>query len=289
MNTPPDGSGNIVSVAINSDGVWKPTPLAVDASTSEAEYNLILVTLSSPGGPATEDIHVTMVSSQDSLANYNKAKETDYVMPGGAGTPAFTLVDGGVVTIPKGSNYGYLKIKTVTANYFGSATYAFSYRISGVQESGYIVSANNGYSITPFIPKNKYDGTYLYGPGLVERFTGCCTQNPSSDALQGPFTSLDDADLETTGLNTLAFSPLWSSGGGVAGIDGTYITVGTTPLSDGTLPVVMACSSNATLKNIAGETNNYDPATKTFKLAFEWGAVNKRTVRTTLVYKGPRK
>ncbi len=43
MNTPPGGTGSLISTAINSDGFWEITPLAVDASASEGEYDLVLV------------------------------------------------------------------------------------------------------------------------------------------------------------------------------------------------------------------------------------------------------
>ena len=198
MNTAPDATGNIVSVAINTDGVWKPTPLAVDASTSEAEYNVILITLSSPGGTATEDVHVTMEPAPDSLASYNEVNETEYVMMGTTGTPAFTLFDGGVVTIPKGSNYGYLKIKTISADYFGTTSYALAYRISGVQESGYTVSSNNGYSISPFLAKNKWDGVY----DLSISTTGWAAYGIADDTVHRDY---GNVALSTTGLVTCTF------------------------------------------------------------------------------------
>ncbi len=223
MNTPPGGTSNIVSVAINSDGVWEATPLAVDASANQVEYNLILVTLSSLSGPAAQDIHVTMVPALDSLTSYNNANGTDYVMPGNPGTPAFTLVDGGVVTIPKGSNIGYLKLKTTSADYFGTTNYAFAYRISGVQESGYTVSSNNGYNITPFLAKNPYDGVY----DLSLNTTGWSAYGIASDNV---FRDYGNVALSTTGLTSCIFlnlvrgdqlQPGFTSAGGATGFGAT--------------------------------------------------------------------
>jgi len=212
MNTPPGAGGNIVSVAINSVGSWQATPLAVDASASEAQYDLILVALSSAGGSAPEDIHITMVPALDSLDSYSHATfdvveddgtitehpELYYVMPGGSGTPAFTLMDNGVVTIPKGSNFGYLKIKTTSANYFGTTNYAYAYRIGSIQESGYTISANNGFSITPFLAKNPWDGVY----SLSINTTGWGAYGIADD---NKFRTYGDVALSTTGLTTCSF------------------------------------------------------------------------------------
>jgi len=278
--------GSVISTAVTATGSSEFYANAVDASTTEVEYQLIPVALNATD-VAPQDIHVTMVPDPESLAAFNSATfdefnddgtidvahpELYYVMPEGSGAPAFTLVDNGVVTIPKGSSIGYLKIKTTSADYFGATQYAYSYKISGVQESGFVVSGNHYWGIVAIIPKNPYDGTYAYGPpGYVERFTGG-VQNPSTDLLQGPFPAAYKVDLVTTGLTTLAFSPLWATGSGIAGIDGTYIIV-----DPATNLVTMACATNPSMHNLPGEINKYDPATKTFKLAFGWGTANART------------
>lgn len=214
INTPPGGApAKIVSAAINSVGTWQPTPLAVDLATTEAQYDLIQVTLSSSDGPATEDIHVTMVPGPDSLlANYN-SEAFDVIDPDGnlvphpekywlgmntPGAPKFTLLDGGVVTIPKGSNAGYMKIKATSQDYFGARIYAFSYVISSVQESGYTISANNGYSITPLLPKNQWDGVY----SLSINTTGWGAYGIADD---NKFRDYGNVAYQTTGLTSLSF------------------------------------------------------------------------------------
>jgi len=293
-----DSHGNggfVISTAATATGSSEFYANAVDAVTTEGEYQMIPVLLNATD-VASQDIHVTMVPDPESLDVTNHAlfdkidavtgdttlhPENYYVQGGSAGTPAFTLIDNGVVTIPKGSSVGYMKIKTIPSDYFGKQV-AYSYKISSVQEPGFIISGNHDFAVIAFIAKNPYDGTYAYGPpGKVERFTAG-TQNPASDNLQGTFTTAYDVKLITTGFTTLAFSPLWANGGGVGGIDGTYITV------DPATNLVTMASGNPTLKNIPGETNKYDPATKTFTLAFGWGTANKRTIRCTMVYKGPR-
>jgi hypothetical protein len=276
---------NMVSTAVTATSNSEFIAYSVDASTDEGEIQLIPVVLTAKD-VASRDIHVKFVPAPDSLDAYNAANETAYIMPGAEGTPAFTLVDDGVATIPKGSSVGYLKIKTVTNDYFGDNQYAFAYRIESVQEPGYTISGNHNFGIAAVIPKNDFDGSYELGPGKVERFTAG-TQNVG-DPLQGDFTDLGPVNLVTTGKYTLAFGPLWATGDGVGGIDGTYIQIDPTPGPDGKFPVSMHSLSNPTLTNTAGEENSYDPATKTFQLAFHWGSANKRTYKATLTYVGPR-
>jgi hypothetical protein len=276
----------MISTAVTAQSSDQFLAEAVDASATSTTIKLIPVVITS-ADPATRDIHVTMVPALDTLDSYNTTNGTNYVMPGGPGTPAFTLIDNGVVTIKAGQTVGYLQIQTATADYFGSTQYAFAYRISSVQE-GNPISGNNNFGIVAVIPKNAYDGNYGYGPGKVERYTGGVLN--TGDPLMGPFNALPDAPLVTTGLHTLAFVPLWADGGGIGGIGPSVtLTVDAVAQTDGTFNVTVTDPAAAgPMKNIPGEVNNYNPATKTFTLAFTWGTANVRKIWTKLVYKGPR-
>jgi hypothetical protein len=271
MNTPPNGTGSIVSTAINSSGSWQITPLAVDASATEGQYDLVLVVLNNlPGGAAPQDIHVTMVPALDSLTNYNTANGTNYVMPGVTGTPAFTLVDGGVVTIPKGSTYGYLKIKTTPNDYFGKTNYAFSYRISAVQETGYTISTNNAYSIVPFIPKNKYDGEYTVTGTLVDKASG---------AINGSCSYPMDAYLVTQSASVVylydraipGYYHTICSGGSLSYYGNTGVAI-TFDANDNVTSIDNIYADPAprsrTLQLDPSGVNKYDPATKTLKIKY---------------------
>lgn len=294
MNTPPGGASSLVSTAINSNGTWAITPLAVDATSASATYNLVLVVLNNPpGGGAPQDIHVTMVAAKDSLANYNTANSTNYVMPGDVGTPAFTLVNNGVVTIPKGSTYGYLQIQTVTNDYFGSTAYAFAYRIASVQESGYQISTNNAYSIVPFIPKNKYDAEYTVTGTLVDSVVpsidGSCSypmdvylvtlgelQSVMYDtAVPGYYhTICSNGSLSYYGLTGVVIN--FDASGNVTSVQNYY---------NDPLP------RQRTLQLDPSGVNKYDPATKTLKIKYWLNQANVSGHRTsfdeTFTYKGP--
>lgn len=271
MNTPPGGTGSLISTAINSDGFWEITPLAVDASASEGEYDLVLVTLSSASGVAGQDVHVTMVPALDSLTSYNNANGTSFVMPGNPGTPVFTLVDNGVVTIPKGAAYGYLKIKTTPNNYFGSTNYAFSYRISSVQEAGYTVSTNNAYSIVPFVAKNKWDAKYQ-GTGYFGHPSA-----PRSINDVYPFSTVNETTFK------MNVGDLGSTINVMVNADNTL-----TITSAGSLNVKLFSLSDENTVSYAGNvathpwayyTNTYDPVTKVFRMRYGYlGGTGWRTI-----------
>ena len=271
MNTPPGATGSLISTAINSDGVWKLTPLAVDASTSQGEYNLVLVTLSSAAGPAPQDIHVTLVPALDSLDNYNTANDTDFVMPGGVGTPAFELVDNGLVTIPKGSYYAYLKIKTTPNDYFGGTNYAFSYRIASVQEAGYTVVSAYNYSIVPFIAKNPWDAKYAakgyFGhpsaPRDINDTYSLATVNATTIAMNvGDLGNI--MNVQVNADNTLTIT-------NQAGLGVKFFTAAD--------EATVAYPGNVAKHPWSYYTNTYDPATKVFKMRYGYlGGTGWRTI-----------
>jgi hypothetical protein len=152
----------------------------------------------------------------------------------------------------------------------------------------YTFTGNN--VLMQVVVKNQWDGVYGFGPGEIERFTGGA-KNGADDPLHGKFTTLADRNLVTRSANEVYFTPLWATGGGVGGIDGTYIIIDPVAQPDGKHKVTMASETAAALMhNITDEKypNTYDPATKTFKLAFEWGTANKRTFRTELKFKKSR-
>lgn len=132
--------------------------------------------------------------------------------------------------------------------------------------------------------KNQYDGVF--------DFKGKITRNSAAGpdlTLGGNFKDLE-ASLITKSPNEVWFdSQTWATGAGVAGIgeagvDGVIFTVNPT-----TNKVTITCPGNPALKNTAGYDSRYDPATKTFYVAFDWGAgANTRLAVDTLVRTGAR-
>gem|GEM_PF-4571034 len=303
-----DSHGNggfVISTAATAAGSSEFHANAVDAVATEGEYQMIPVVLNA-ADVASQDIHVTMVPDPESLATFNAATfdEVDdvtgditprpdlyYVQGGSTGTPAFTLVDNGVVTIPKGSSVGYMKIKTTPADYFGKQV-AYSYKISSVQEPGFIISGNHYFAVIAFIAKNPWDGVYSMG-GSMGRYSAGGV--PNNDGLDGPMKEGLTTDVITNGLTTNIFQMAWANGGGVGGV-GATATPQITINPDNTifLTIVDGGATPANWGPIPGLPNNYDPATKTFNINWKWGGSAPSPSGTTramyykLKYKEPR-
>jgi hypothetical protein len=141
--------------------------------------------------------------------------------------------------------------------------------------------------------KNPYDGIYSVISGWVTRYTAPGV--PAGDAISGDLTGNPDVYMVTTGAFRCNIPPVSTPGGlywanaavnnsMVAGIDGLNATV-----DPSTNLVTMQSPSNATLTNWAGHINDYDPATKTFRLAFRWNPTSTvREYEIVLKYAGPR-
>jgi len=130
--------------------------------------------------------------------------------------------------------------------------------------------------------KNAYDGTYAMS-GTIYRFNGTDISGTDYDAsLSGSIVDGTKTVLGTIGPNSNTFTQYWATGGGVGGIDGTYLTV-----DPATNKVTVASAGNATMHNLAGQDNFYDPDTKTFHLNFIWGSSALRVAHDVLTYVGP--
>jgi len=286
----------IISTAVTATGNSEFLADAVVPSSESEEINLIPVVFNSKD-LASQDIHVKMVLALDSLDSYNAANETEYVYPSGVGAPAFTLIDDGIVTIPKGSSVGYLKIKTATADYFGDTQYAFPFRIESVQEPGYTISGNHNFGIVAVIPKNKYDGKY----DLTIETDGWSAYG-ISDNLPGDYGTVA---LVTTGLNSCIFGNLVAGGNGEPG----FTTGNASKTSFGATGPVYTFDSNNKLISVVNSVpddgrgrafalnpaalpteNLYDPDTKTFiaNYLFKQNGRPDCVVKMTMTYVGSR-
>ena len=241
----------IISVATTVKSSDEFIAYAVDASTKDTTISIIPVVLNS-ADMASQDIHVTMVPDTAYLNAYNTVHGTTYIMP--TTKPAFTLVDGGVVTIKAGTNTGYVQVKVKTADFLGGS-YAFAYKIGSVAESGYTISGNHKSSIAAILAKNQWDGLYTM-KGYTLR---------AGDAVKtGNFAPVK-MELQTSGSNSVAFGTLqvWADGTGV-GIGNPVLSISSTNA------VTITSTGGAT--NAPGYTSRYDPAKRQFYISFAWGA-----------------
>ena len=219
---------------------------------------------------------------------YNTAHTTNYVpLPAAA-----YQVDPGnpyannewTVTFNPGEHAKPIMIKLDASKLDFSQQYALGFTITSA--SGAKISDGLESAMIEVGVKNKYDGLYSVVSGYVQRYTAPGSpESPST--LSGPLAGNPDVTLVTVGPNTVEIQGLqWTAGSnsGVAGINNLRATV-----DPATNLVTMQALGNATLSNWAGKENRYDPATKTFYLAFRWNPTsNTREYEIVLKYKSPR-
>ena len=236
--------------------------------------------------PAQEDIHVTLVANNTLIDDYNTANGTTYEVPP---STAFTISNGGVVTIPKGSYTGYLQITFKPSDFLG-VNYAVGYTISSIQESGYTISGNLPNGIVAIGIKNDWDGDYAVtgwffhpaaGRGIntvksLSTFGSIRNQGGIGD-LGSPFT-FDVVNNTLQNWFAATFSGSFTSSGFMTldnpgGVDYSSSTNGGICLE--------MLIFNSTIYN-----NTYDPATKTFYMHYGYVAnvVADQTGYTRQVY-----
>jgi hypothetical protein len=255
------------------------------------------------GTPAKSDVHVTLVVNDNLRTAYNTANGTNILSAAGFYNVALTI------TIPAGATGVNVPINvpsTVLMN--PNNTYGLGLTITAV-DGGYRIAENLKNILVEISVKNKYDGVYSIVSGFVQRYTGpgapiCC------DGLTGPLVPGTNPDvlLYTAGSNrvqvqnsTSAIGFTWSGGGGVGGIDALFIDVD--PATNNT--TTFSTGANTTVGNFAGfpnpfvppgtgpfgppAPNKYDPATKTFHIAFRWNPTSTlREYDVVFKYKKPR-
>lgn len=166
-----------------------------------------------------------------------------------------------------------------------TAKYAIAYTISN-PGNGVVTETTQKTITVLFTILNKYDGMYKFEAGSqITRYTNGVPN--SGDALMGTLVGQPDRAFTTIDGNTLTWTPLWASGGGVGGVDNFRLYVD--PVTNQT---TMTALGNASLRNIPGKPNFYDPVTKTFTLNFEWGQTATtpatRDMNVVLRYVGKR-
>src|SRR5436853_413919 len=105
---PNGGNQNVVEIQLTATDNSNFLLRAFDASNIDTTLDFVPVVLASPN-VASEDINVRLVLNPTLVADYNTANGTNYLTPP---TNKYTILNQGlIVTIPKGSRVGYLRIK----------------------------------------------------------------------------------------------------------------------------------------------------------------------------------
>lgn len=153
----------IVEIKLTAGDASNFVIIPFDNSSNDTIVDLVPINLATHDA-APEDLHVTVVAKQSLVDDYNTANGSDYGDP----SALYSIEDGGVVTIPKGSHTGFLKIKFKPSDFLG-ANWAAGFQITSIQESGYVISGNLNSGIVAIVIKNAYEGSYddvgyLYHP-----------------------------------------------------------------------------------------------------------------------------
>ncbi|MFV0604743.1 MAG: DUF1735 domain-containing protein [Niabella sp.] len=227
---------------------------------------------------ASKDITVTVAVDAALLSSYNTVKSTNVTL-----LPSTTYSLPLTAVIKKGTRTILLPIDFKVDQISPTGSFALPLQISDA--SGEIISKNFGRIIISVTPKNIYDGSYKVVSGEVIRYTNPTT--PANDALSGSMAGNPNVTLTTVGAYTVELGNMRWAGGtsGIGGINNLRATV-----DPATNLVTMAAIGNATLANIPGAINKYDPATKTFTLNFDWNQTStKREIKNlVLSYTGSR-
>jgi hypothetical protein len=225
---------------------------------------------------AEEDIQVTLTPAPEKVTAASTTSAPLTLLP----SNLYSLPQGNIVTIPKGSRDGYLPVVVNAKNLDPAKTFALGFTIGNIDKPGYVVSGNYGQVVAKLGVKNKYDGIYSVNAGFVQRYSAPGV--PTTDNLNGTMAGNADVTLTTIDANTVEITGLrwFGNTSGIAGIDNLRATINPT-----TNEVTMTSVGNPSLRNIASTVNTYDPATKTFTLNFEWNPTANRRAITGLVLK----
>ncbi|MGB8193426.1 MAG: DUF1735 domain-containing protein [Chitinophagaceae bacterium] len=270
-------------------GADEKVALALDFKPGLTDVVLLDVRRDAPTNAELQKAITVKIKDDPAIVTaYNAAHATNYIaLPAAAYTvDAGNPVAGGIwtVTFNAGDHARPLLIKLDPTKLDLSKQYALGFTITDA--GGAKIASGLESAMVEVGVKNKYDGIYAVISGNVTRYTAPGTvENPST--LNGPLAGNPDVTMTTVGANTVEISGLqWTAGSnsGVGGINNLRATID--PVTNA---VTMQALGNLTLTNWAGKDNRYDPATKTFYLAFRWnptGAV--REYQIVLQYKGPR-
>lgn len=258
-----------IEIKLTATDVTNFKVIAVDNSLGDTTINLVPINLAT-NAPAATDIHVTITVDEGVLQHNNDTTgREDSLLP----TTIYSLINP-VVTIPKGSNTGYLQIK-FTPSALLEKSYALGLRITKVEEAGYTISGNAGTAVAALFIKNKYDGIYTV--------TGYHIRG-GDPSLTGPIGTIERA-LVTQSLNSVAWEGAvpW---GGPSQLPGGYEPIIT--VDDETNKVTNITSANGASTMDETYDNHYDPATRTFYIKWKYPSGAVRSFTDTLVFKEKR-
>lgn len=238
---------------------------------------------------ASQALSFKVTVSEDSLDAYNDEHGTTYEpLPDSlySFVSAGATKSGDVYTFNLGSNVAGAEFSIALNGAKWDIAHKYGMYFIITDPAGKTIASGTKEVFTTVEVKNIYDGVYSVEKGNVQRYNSPGVPTVG-DVLNG-----DLAGKPTGGVSLATVSPTtvelsgftWANGNGVAGIDHLQATVD--PVTN---QVTMKALGNATLKNMPGKENSYDPDSKTFTLNFHWNpAANAREMTLVLKYSKAR-
>jgi hypothetical protein len=277
----PDGSHNVIefkdpSVPASPAGAIYPVWTAVTEISPSFQFTQ---EISYSGANANDsDIQLTLAIDPVAIEAYNNQMEEDLhgslftMMPDN-----YYSFDDFSVTIPKGQKTTTISIEVFPDQFDLTKNFALPLRIVSASEG--VISANFSVALLAVVVKNPYDGIYTIEGGSIAR-NSATGPDPN---LSGPYVEGLEIALPTIDGNTNGFDPVWKDGSGIAGITGSRLKID--PVTN---QVTASATTNPLFKNTPATINQYDPATRTFTLNFDWGAAPNTRVVTGMILKYDR-
>ncbi len=287
-----NGNIKVIGLGLSVTSSSNFVTISVDASNSDTTFNIVPVTLGGPSA-APSDIHVTLALNDTLVSQYDTANGTTYTVPASS---IYSFPNGLVVTIPKGSRTGMLAIKC-KPNDLLPGPYALGFTITGIAESGYVISGNYNSGIVALGVKNQYDGQY----GLTIKTVGWDAYGiadgvtnvwPGNISLVTSGVSSVTTTTSVGGVGSLQFA--FTATGSVTGFGATMPQFTFDPSSNKLTAVTNLAAPDARQRafhiNPAVTTSRFDPATRTIYAAYIMTQLGRpdQQIYDTLNYVGPR-
>ena len=190
---------------------------------------------------APGDVVVSLTLDPAAIAAYNSAHASTYeLLPTAAYTVASTNA-----TIAKGKRSGFMVVKINTTAIDLTKKYALAYTIKTTTAGS--ISGNFHTTVFGIAVKNKYDGVYA-ATGVFNHPTA------------GPRDIKQDKTLKTVDATTVETT---------IGDLGSLMKLSVNPTTNA-VTVIGQLSASQPLIPVPGKTNTYDPATKTYKLNYQY-------------------
>jgi len=138
--TRPAQTYKVIEMKISATDASNFVSLTYKNSNNDTTVNLVPINLATPNG-ASEDINVTVSLNSQLVDDFNTANGVSYKVP--SSTLVSIVNQNNIVTIPKGSNTGYLQVKFNPANLAGGK-WALGFAITSIDKTGYNISGNFG-------------------------------------------------------------------------------------------------------------------------------------------------